>query len=128
MAATLIGTIVALVIGIVLNALVIWIVSKLNLGLRVSGFGGAVLAAVVISLVNFLLALLLTAAGISMGGGILGPLVTLIVAAVVLLISDKILPNLKVSGFSGAILAAIAMGIVNWLIHLLLNALGMAVA
>ena len=120
MAATLIGTIVALVIGIVLNALVIWIVSKLNLGLRVSGFGGAILAAVVISLVNFVLALLLTAAGLSVGGGILGPLVTLIVAAVVLLISDKI--------FWGAILAAIAMGIVNWLIHLLLNALGMAVA
>lgn len=128
MAATLIGTIVALVIGIVLNALVIWIVSKLNLGLRVSGFGGAVLAAVVISLVNFVLALLLTAAGISVGGGILGPLVTLIVAAVVLLISDKILPSLKVSGFWGAILAAIAMGVVNWLIHLLLNALGMAIA
>lgn len=128
MDATLIGTIVALVIGIVLNALVIWIVSKLNLGLRVSGFGGAILAAVVISLVNFVLALLLTAAGISVGGGILGPLVTLLVAAVVLLISDKILPSLKVSGFWGAILAAIAMGIVNWLIHLLLNALGMAVA
>lgn len=128
MAATLIGTIVALVIGIVLNALVIWIVSKLNLGLRVSGFGGAILAAVVISLVNFVLALLLTAAGLSVGGGILGPLVTLLVAAVVLLISDKILPSLKVSGFWGAILAAIAMGVVNWLIHLLLNALGMAIA
>jgi len=128
MAATLIGTVVALVIGIVLNALVIWIVSKLNLGLRVSGFGGAILAAVVISLVNFVLALLLTASGLSVGGGILGPLVTLIVAAVVLLISDKILPSLKVSGFWGAILAAIAMGVVNWLIHLLLNALGMAVA
>ncbi len=128
MDATLIGTIVALVIGIALNALVIWIVSKLNLGLRVSGFGGAILAAVVISLVNFVLALLLTAAGISVGGGILGPLVTLIVAAVVLLISDKILPSLKVSGFWGAILAAIAMGVVNWLIGLVLSALGMAVA
>ena len=39
----LLGAIVGIIIGVVLNALIIWVVSKLNLGLRVSGFGGAVL-------------------------------------------------------------------------------------
>ena len=93
----------------------------------VSGFGGAILAALVIAFVNFLLALLLTAASVSMGTGILGSLVALVVAAVVLLIGDKILPNLKVSGFGGAILAAIAIAVFNWLIGVLLAALGLVI-
>ncbi len=126
--AVVIGFVVSLVLTTLINALVIWIVGKLNLGLRVSGFGGAILAALVIALVNFLLALLLTAAGVSMGTDILSPLVALVVAAVVLLISDKIVPSLKVSGFGGAILAAIAIGFFNWLVAVLLKALGMAIA
>ncbi len=126
-AAFAIGIVTSLVLTTLVNALVIWIVSKLNLGLRVSGFGGAILAALVIAFVNFLLALLLTAASVSMGTGILGSLVALVVAAVVLLIGDKILPNLKVSGFGGAILAAIAIAVFNWLIGVLLAALGLVI-
>lgn len=127
--ATLVGVVVALVLQTLLGALVIWIVGRLNLGLSVSGFGGAILAAIVIAvvttLVNLLLGLLLVATGIPLGTGLLGALVALIVAAVVLLISDKILPSLRVDGFLGAMMAAIAIGVVNWLIALVLVGLGM---
>ena len=50
----------------------------------------------------------------------------LVIAAVVLLVSDKFLPGMQVAGFTGAIVAAIAIAIVTWLISLLLGALGLA--
>jgi hypothetical protein len=57
-------------------------------------------------------------------GGLLGLIVYLVVAAVVLMISDKFVPGMKVNGFGGAIIAAIAIAVVSWLFGLLLGALG----
>ena len=53
-------------------------------------------------------------------------IILLIIAAVVLLISDKILPGLKVEGFLGAIVAAIAIAVVSWLVYWLLGLIGLA--
>jgi putative membrane protein len=55
---------------------------------------------------------------------LLGLIVLLIVAAVVLMVSDKFVPGMKVNGFGGAIIAAIAIAVVYWLVGLLLGALG----
>jgi putative membrane protein len=113
---------------VLLNALIIWLVGKLNLGLRVSGFGGAILAAIIIAVVSWVIAWLLGLMGITIGVGLLGAIVSLIIAAVVLLISDRILPGLAVDGFLGAILAAIAIAVAHWLIAFVLLTLGMALA
>ena len=51
----------------------------------------------------------------------------MIVAAVVLLISDKFLPGMEVDGFVGAIIAAIAIGVVGWLVTWLLSVIGIAI-
>ena len=51
---------------------------------------------------------------------------TLIITAIVLLISDRFLPGMEVSGFVGAIVAAIAMAVVAWIIAWLLGLLGLA--
>ena len=64
--------------------------------------------------------------GITIGGGLLGAIVYLIVAAVILLISDRFLSGLSVSGFGGAIIAAIAIGVVTWLVGWLLGLLGIS--
>jgi len=58
------------------------------------------------------------------------PVVSLVLfaAAVVLLISDRILSGLEVDGFVGAIVAAIAIGVVHWLIAFVLGLLGLALA
>ncbi len=118
--------ILGIVIAVVLNALVIWIVGRLNLGLRVSGFASAIIAAIVIAVVAWLITWLLGVLGISIGGGWVGALVSLIIAAIVLLISDRFLSGLEVHGFVGAIIAAIAIAILTWLIAVLLGALGIA--
>ena len=44
----ILGVLVSIVFGVIISALVIWIVSKLNLGLSVAGFGPAIIAAIVI--------------------------------------------------------------------------------
>ena len=123
-----VALLLGIVIGLVLNAFIIWIVGKLNLGLRVSGFGGAIMAAIIIAVVSWVIAWLLGLLGITIGAGILGAVVALIIAAVVLLISDRILPGLEVDGFLGAIVAAIAIAVAHWLIAFVLAALGMALA
>jgi putative membrane protein len=123
-------SIVAVIVGILIAALisgfVIWIVGKLGLGLEVSGFGAAFIAAIIIAVVGGLINWLLGALHITIGGGCLGGIINLIVAAIVLLISGRIVPGLKVKGFLGAMVAAIAIGVVAWLLSLLLGALGIA--
>jgi putative membrane protein len=120
------GIVLSIIIGILVNALIIWIVSKLNLGLTVKGYTGAIAAAIVIAIVAWVVAWLLGLVGITIGGGILGAILTLIVAAVVLLLSEKFLPGLEVRGFTGAIVAAIAMAVVGWLVFWVLGLLGLA--
>jgi putative membrane protein len=40
----------------------------------------------------------------------------LIISAVVLLVSDRFVKGLKVNGFTGALIAAVAIGAVAWLL------------
>jgi putative membrane protein len=116
-----------LIIITLVAAVVIWIVGKLGLGMTVDSYGSAITAAIVIAIVTAVLIWLLDLIGISFGGVLLGPILTLIVAAVVLLLADRFLSGLQVKGFVGAIVAAIAIGVVSWLLGWLLVTLGIAI-
>jgi len=111
---TIVGLLIGVVIGALISGVVIWIVSKLGLGLEVDGFGSAFIAAIIIAVVGGIITWLLDLLGISIDGGWLGALIHLIIAAVVLLISDRLLKGLRVAGFVGALVAAIAIGVVYW--------------
>jgi putative membrane protein len=113
-------------IYLVVAAVIILIVGKLNFGLTVKSFGSAIIAAIVIALVAGVLSWLLSLLGISFGAGLLGAILNLVVAAVVLLISDKFISGMEVHGFTGAIIAAIGIGVVGWLITWLLSLVGIA--
>ncbi len=112
--------IVSLLIGVVIGALIsgfiIWIVSKLGLGLEVDNFGSAFIAAIIIAIVGAIITWLLGVLGISFDGNWLAAIVQLIIAAIVLLISDRLLKGLRVAGFVGALVAAIAIGVIYFLI------------
>jgi putative membrane protein len=110
------SAIIGFIITLLIAALVIWIVSKLGLGMEVDGFGSAIMAALVIALVTWIVMWILGLLGISFGTGWLGAIVALIVSAVVLMISDKFLSGMKVNGFVGALIAAVAIGVVQWLL------------
>ena len=101
------------IIALLVAALVLVIVSRFNLGLTVKGYGAAIIAAIVIAVVAGVIIWLLGLLGITIGGGLLGAIILLIVAAVVLMLSAKFVPGMEVKGFSGAIIAAIAIAVVT---------------
>ena len=112
-------------VSLLVSAVVIWIVGRLNLGMTVSGFGAAFITALVIAIITAVLTWLLGLLGISLGGpGLLGAIINIIVAAIVLMLADRFVPGMKVSGFVGALVAAIAIGVVAWLLSWLLGLLG----
>jgi putative membrane protein len=115
---------ISVLVYFLVAAVIIWIVGRLNLGLSVDGFGSAFIAAIVIALVGGLLAWLLSLLGITIGGGFLGAIISLIVSALVLMFSDRFISGMKVNGFTGALVAALGIGVVGWLINWLLGLLG----
>ena len=119
---TLLGTILGIALAWAFGAVVLMIISRLGLGLTVDGFVPAFIASAVISIVAGVIIWALGFFGISVGGaGLLGAIVSLVVAAVVLLISDRFVKGMKVNGFVGALVAAIAYGVVVWLIQWVLS-------
>jgi putative membrane protein len=117
-----IGVLLGLVIVLLVSALVIYIVGRLGIGLTVDGFGSAVLAAIVIAVVTAIVNWLLGLFGIAINETTwIGAIVALIIAAIILMISDRFLRGMKVDGFGGAIIAAIAIGVVTWIVQWLLG-------
>lgn len=117
----IVGLLIGIVLGALISGLVIWIVGKLGLGLEVDGFGSAFIAAIIIAIVGGVINWLLGILGVTIGGGWLGAIIHLIIAAIVLLISDRLLKGLRVAGFVGALIAAIAIGAVYWLLGWVVN-------
>ena len=95
--------------------------------MSVTGFGAAAIAAIVIAIVGSVVLWLLGLLGITMGGGWFGALVFLVVAAIVLMISDRFVSGMTVNGFGGAIIAAIAIAVVYWIVTWLLGLIGIQV-
>ena len=112
--------VVTAVIGLI-SGFVIWIVRKLRLGLDVHGFGSAFIAGIVIAVVAMIITMLLGFAGLQDSNGLIGGLVHLVISAIILMISDRLLPGLKVAGFTGALVASIVIGAVYWLGGLMLG-------
>ena len=115
----------SLLIDLVVIAIVIWIVGKLNLGLSVKGFVSAIIGAIVIVLINYSFNLLLDSLGVTISGDIIGAITTLIIAALVLLVCGMFVPGMRVKGFSGAFIAAIAISIVSFFVNWMLSFIGL---
>ena len=121
------GTLLNIAVYLVVSAVVILIVGKMNLGLTVKSFGSAILAAIVIALVAGVVVWGLGFFGITLTGGWLAAIVNLIVAALVLMVADKFLSGLEVHGFMGAIIAALAIGVVGWAVTWALSLFGIVI-
>ena len=114
------GVIFNSIIALLVAALVIWIVSRMKMGLTVKSYGSAIIAALVIAVVAAVVFWLLGLLNLTIAGGLLGWIVMVLIAAVILRFSDRFLPGMEVQGFKGAIIAAIAIGVVSWIISYLL--------
>ncbi len=109
------SAIVNIVLMLVFAAVIIMLVSKLNAGLVVEDFKSALIAAAVIAIVGGVVSWLIGLLNLDFGI-LLRVIAYVIVAAIVLLISDKFVKGMKVDGFAGAIMAAVMIATLNWLI------------
>jgi putative membrane protein len=118
------GAIWSFLVWLVVSALVIFIVGRMNLGMKVSGFGAAIISALVISVVAAIVYWLLSLFGLGNMSGLIGAIISLLIAAVILKVSGSFVPGMAVDGWGGAIIAAIAIGVVSWLVLWLLGLFG----
>lgn len=120
---SLIALLLGWALAMVLGAVILMVISRLNLGLTVESFGAAFIASIVISFIGGIVSWLLTLIGFPFDNlKLIGALLVVVIAAVILMISDRLLSGLKVNGFSGALIAAVAYGVgvflINWVIGL----------
>ncbi len=111
----IVGLIIGTLIAAVVSGVIIWLVSKLNVGLSVDSFGWAMLAGLFIGAITNLLNPLVS--GIN---EILTAVIHLVIAAGVILLAGKVFSGVKVDGFKGALIAAVAIAVVGFVLALLL--------
>jgi uncharacterized membrane protein YvlD (DUF360 family) len=117
----LIAALIGIVFGGLIGGLLIWLVGRFDLGLEVDGFASAFIAAIVIAAISWVITWLLGLVGITLGGGFLGAIINLLVAAAVLLLAGNMLPGLRVRGYGGAVTASVAMAVIAWLASLVVG-------
>ena len=113
-AGVLIGAVIGILIAAVFSGVIIWLVGKLNVGLTVKNFGWAMLAGLLIGILTSIANIF-----VKDFGGAVGFVVQLVISALVILASGKMLKGLTVDGFKGALFAAMAIAIIGFLITLI---------
>lgn len=109
---------ISFIVSLLLYGLIIWIVGRLGLGLEVDGFVPAFLAALVIAVLNYIIIWLFHSTSLGATGWF-GALVGLVVAALVLYTAGAWIKGMRVKGFVGALVGAIAIMVVAWLLNLI---------
>ncbi len=112
---SLVGLIIGIGLSALVSGLIIWIVSKFNLGLHVDNFGWAMLAGLLIGLFTNLIMQVVPA-----GNDIVHVIVNLLVSAAVIFACGALLKGMTVKGFGGALVAAIAIAAVGFLLVMVL--------
>ena len=111
----IVGLIIGILIAAVVSGVIIWLVGKLNVGLSVKSFGWAMLAGLFIGVItNFLNHLL---PGMN---AILAMVIQLVIAAAVILLAGKLFSGVSVDGFKGALIAAVAIAVVGFILAFVL--------
>jgi putative membrane protein len=101
-----------LVVNWLLSAVSLIIVAHLVSGFRVTGFGAALLAALVIGLINATLGLLLKVVTFPLTIVTFG-LFLLVINALMLRLASAVVPGFEVAGFWPALLGAIILAVLN---------------
>jgi|tagenome__1003787_1003787.scaffolds.fasta_scaffold20753879_2 putative membrane protein len=111
---------VRLLVHWVLSALSLLLVANFVKGFKLSGFGSALMAALVIGLVNGTLGLFLKIATFPLSLITLG-LFLLVINALMIKFASIFVPGFKVEGFAAAFWGALALSILNLLVRWVLS-------
>ena len=112
----IVGLIIGILIGAVLSGAIIWLVSKLNIGLTVNSFGWAMLAGLFVGTLTNLFNHLLPGMN-----EVITMVIHLVISAGVILLAGKLFSGVNVNGLKGALIAAVAIAVVGFVLALLLG-------
>jgi len=107
---------VRLLVHWILSALALLIVAHIVPGFYVSGLGGALIAALVIGLINATLGLFLKVITFPLAVLTLG-IFWLVINALMLMVASALMKSFQVRGFWAAFLGAIVLALVNMLLR-----------
>ena len=99
-----------------LSAVAVWLVSEIVPGFNVASLGSALIAAVVIGLVNATLGIVLKVVTFPLTVMTLG-LFWLIINGVMLMVAAQFVPGFAISGFTAAFFGAIVLCLVNMVLR-----------
>jgi len=98
------------------SALALWLVARIVPGIEVRDFGAALLATIVIALVNWVIGPILGFLAWPITFLTLG-LFRLVINAVLLKLASMFSPGFRVHGFLNAILGALLLTVLEWLLR-----------
>jgi putative membrane protein len=110
----------ALIANWFLSALSLFIVSRIVPGIFVENFGSALIAVVVIGLVNALIKPILLLLTLPLTIMTLG-LFALVINALMLMLAGSVLPGFRVEGFVAALIGSILLSLITILLHSLVR-------
>lgn len=102
----------------VLSALALMLTARMIDGIQISGFGGALIGALVIAVVNALVRPILVILTLPITILTLG-LFLFVVTGLAFWLASKLAPGFSVDTFGAAMLGAIVLGILNWILGVL---------
>lgn len=105
----------ALIIRWFINALSLYIVSRIVTGVQLTDFGSALVAVIIIGLVNTFIKPILVLLTLPVNILTLG-LFTFVINAAMIMLASSLTPGFKVDGFISALLASILLTIVSTLL------------
>ena len=111
---------IRLVAGWVINALALYIVAKILPGIHLTDFGSALVAALVIGLVNTLIKPLLLLLTLPITILTLG-LFSLVINSLMLMLASAIAPGFQIDGFGTALIGSILLSVVTAILHTLVK-------
>ena len=111
--------VISFLVTLLVTALSLLILSRLNIGLEVDDIGTAIIAALVLGLLNATLRPVLGFLAFPLTFLTLG-LFAIVLNAIVLYITAALVEGFHIKNFLTAILAAVLLGILNWLIFLVI--------
>ncbi|MFS4484266.1 phage holin family protein [Hyunsoonleella sp. 2307UL5-6] len=109
-----------LILKLLLNAIAVFILAHLLSGINVEGYVGAIIVAIVLSILNLLVKPILVIFTLPATIVTLG-LFLLVINAVIILIADKLIDGFSVANFWWALIFGVLLSILQSILHSLLK-------
>lgn len=109
-----------LLVHLIVSALLLLLVSEFVKGIHFNGFGSALLAALVLGVVNFLVRPILILITLPVTILTLG-LFLIVINALMLMLTSALVPGFMVADFVSALVAAVLLGLLNLVVSSLMT-------